>query len=83
MIFGQILELPAIVIKDHIFWEGHKILQNHHLTFDCTTYGQKLGGDITKFCGLLRIYELYYAYPGWNAKANFVKDAFSIEIPNW
>ena len=21
-------------IKVHIFWEGHKILQNHHLTFD-------------------------------------------------
>ena len=28
-------------IKVHIFWEGHKILQNLHLTFDYSTYSQK------------------------------------------
>ena len=27
--------------KVHIFWEGHKILQNLHLTFDYSTYSQK------------------------------------------
>ena len=27
--------------------------------FDYSTYSQKLGGDSAKFCGLLRIYELY------------------------
>ena len=37
-----------------------KILQNLPLTFDYSTYGQKLGEDFAKFCGLLRIYELYY-----------------------
>ena len=44
--------------KVHIFWEGHKILWNLHLTFDYSTYSQKLGEDFAKFCGLLRIYEL-------------------------
>ena len=45
--------------KVHIFWEGHKISRNLPLTFDYSTYSQKLGEDFAKFCGLLRIYELY------------------------
>ena len=45
--------------KVHIFWEGHKILRNLHLTFDYSSYSQKLGEDFAKFCGLLRMYELY------------------------
>ena len=44
--------------KVHIFWEGHKILKNLHLTFDCMYCSQKLGEDFAKFCGLLRIYEV-------------------------
>ena len=44
--------------KVYIYWEGHKILRNLHLTFDCIYCGQKLGEDFAKFCGLLRIYEL-------------------------
>ena len=47
-----------LIIKVHIFWEGHKILRNLPLTFDCGTYGQKLGEDFAKLYGLLRIYEL-------------------------
>ena len=47
------------VIKVHIFWEGLKILQNLHLTFDCMYCSQKLGENFAEFCGLLRIYELY------------------------
>ena len=39
----------VLTFKVHIFWEGHKILRNLHLTFDCM-HG--------KLCGLLRIYEL-------------------------
>ena len=35
-----------------------KILRNLPLTFDYSTYSQKLGEDFAKFCGLLRIYEL-------------------------
>ena len=46
-------------IKVHIFWEGHKILQNLHLTFVICSASQKQGEDFAKFCGLLRIYELY------------------------
>ena len=34
-------------------------MRNLHLTFDYSTYSQKLGEDFAKFCGLLRIYELY------------------------
>ena len=47
------------ICKVHIFWEGHKILRNLHLTFVLCSVSQKLGGDFAKFCGLLRIYELY------------------------
>ena len=35
-----------------------KMLRNLPLTFDYSTYDQKLGEDFAKFCGLLRIYEL-------------------------
>ena len=49
----------VIFLKVHIFWEGHKILQNLPLTFDCMYCMQKLGEDFAKFCGLLRIDELY------------------------
>ena len=45
--------------KVHIFWEGHTILRNLHCRFDCHYIGQIYGGDIAKFFGLLRIYELY------------------------
>ena len=30
---GLLISLGIIYIKVHIFWEGHKILQNLHLTF--------------------------------------------------
>ena len=45
--------------KVHIFWEGHKILPNLHQLFVLCTASQIIGGDLAKFCGLLRIYELY------------------------
>ena len=54
-----------VIFKVHIFWEGHKIFQNLPLTFDHSTYSQKLGEDFAKVCGLLRIYELYYC--NWSA----------------
>ena len=68
-IFAHFLQVPHCkntgsadtqLSKVHIFWEGHKILRNLHLTFDCSTYSQNLGEDFAKFCGLLRIYELYF-----------------------
>ena len=37
-----------------------KFLRNLPLTFDYSKHGQKLGEDFAKFCGLLRIYELYF-----------------------
>ena len=54
---GLVFAVP-IFRKVHIFWEGHKILRNLPLTFDYSTYSQKLEEDFAKFCGLLRIYEL-------------------------
>ena len=50
---------PLTQCKVHIILEGHKILRNLHLIFDYSTYSQKKGEDFAKFCGLLRIYELY------------------------
>ena len=47
------------VDKVHIFWKGHKILQNPQQLFDWQYIGQIIGGDFAKFCGLPRIYELY------------------------
>ena len=35
-------------IKVHIFWEGHKILQNLHATFDWHYIGQQQGEDFAK-----------------------------------
>ena len=53
------------------------MLRNLHLTFDYSTYSQKLGRDFAKFCDLLRIYELYRnrenrskKWQGWNVWGN-------------
>ena len=47
-------------VKFIYFEKATKFLQNLHLTFDYSTYSQKLGEDFAKFCGLLRIYVLYH-----------------------
>ena len=48
--------------KVYLFWEGHKIWRNLHQLFVQFTASQIIGGDFAKFCGLLRIYELYYDF---------------------
>ena len=53
------VEQRLIIGKVHIFWESHKILRNLHRRFDLCRASQIYGGDFVKFCGLLRIYELY------------------------
>ena len=40
------------IFKVHIFWEGHR-------RFVLCINGRIYSGDFSKFCGLLRIYELY------------------------
>ena len=47
------------VHKVHIFWEGHKILRNLHPRFVLCSASQIYSGDFVKFCGRLRIHELY------------------------
>ena len=49
-------------LKVHIFWEGHKILQNLHQLMDWQYIGHIIVEDLAKFCDLLRIYELYNIY---------------------
>jgi hypothetical protein len=55
------LKGPRIFLlrKVHIFREGHKILRTLHRRFDRYYIEQIYSGDFAKFCGLLRIYELY------------------------
>ena len=50
--------IQVSILKVHIFWEGHKILWNLHRRFVLCSASQ-MAGDFAKFCGLLRIYELY------------------------
>ena len=38
-------------------------MKNIHQLFDLQYIGQVIGGDLAKFCGLLRIYELYEKEP--------------------
>ena len=61
--------------KVHIFWEGHKILRNLHLTFVLCSASQKWGEDFAIFCGLLRIYKLY----GYARKARYNR-SFNLQI---
>ena len=48
--------------KVRIFWEGHKILWMLLRRFDWHYIGQIYGGDFAKFCGLLKVSELYLRY---------------------
>ena len=61
----------------HIFWEGHKILRNLTQLFDWKYIGQVIGGDFSKFCGLLRIYELYnYLFQHLNKIQKFIGNQY-------
>ena len=46
-------------VKVHVSWRGHKCLQNINHRFVLCSNVQIYSRDFTKFCGLLRIYELY------------------------
>ena len=47
-------------------------MRNLPLSFDYSTYGQKLAEDFAKFCRLLRIYELYNSM-SFNGRGNSTK----------
>ena len=55
---AQKLNFKKRLVKFIYSEKATKILRNLHLTFDHSTHSQKLGEDFTKFCDLLRIYEL-------------------------
>ena len=57
--FSQKINIGIISSKVHIFWEGLKILRNLHQLFVLCTASQIIGGYFAKFCGLLRIYQVY------------------------
>ena len=70
-----------IFIKVHIFWEGHKIWQNLHGKFDRYYIGQIYGGDFAKFCGPLRINELYLMCLNLNwINCNFHTSNFKLKV---
>ena len=79
------------VFKVHIFWEGHKILRNLHLSFVLCSASQRWGEDFAKFSGLLRIYELYknriekyYTFGNWMARMKLFKiQIFAFLILTW
>ena len=67
-----------------------KILRNLPLTFDYSAYSQKLGEDFAKFCGLLRIYELYIHIPNiylglgfeFSLRVSIVRDSrYELRVP--
>ena len=74
-------KFTAILFKVHIFWEGHKLLRNLHRRFDRYYIGQIYGGDFSKFCSLLRIYELYRCYPCCSLE--IWKSSGSYQLGNW
>ena len=65
IIFGNVNHLKVFdgniikVLKSRFYEKDFEILQNHHLRFVLCSNGQIFGGDFIKFCGLLRIFELY------------------------
>ena len=58
VILSKWCTMESNMVKFMYSEKATKILRNLPLTFDYSTYGQKLGEDFAKFCGLLRIYEL-------------------------
>ena len=78
---GLFFYLPVfnlLIFKFHIFWEGHKFLRNLHHRFGLCSNSQIYGGDVAKFCGLLRIYKLYYVVYEW-----FLKVDKSLQLHCW
>ena len=61
LFFVIIVCTSTYCVKVHIFWEGHTILGNLHHRFDRYYIRQIYGRDFGKFCGLLKIYELYFS----------------------
>ena len=51
--------IKSIMLKFIYSEKANKNLRNLHLAFVLCSSSHKLGGDFAKFCGLLRIYELY------------------------
>ncbi len=60
----EIHDQKNVTYKVHIFSEGHNFLWNLHHRFVLCSNGQIYGGHFAKFCGLLRIYELYHFWIG-------------------
>ena len=62
---------------------------NHHQRFVLCSNGQIYGGDFAKFCGLLRIYELYPKGPESASieippfRPHFIKFSKAVSYPLW
>ena len=58
-IYLKIFSNFCVLVKLIYSEKATKVLRNLHLLFVLCTGSQIIGGDFAKFCGLLRIYELY------------------------
>ena len=58
-------------VKVHIFWEGHKLLRNLHLTFDCMYCTCKSKGKISQ------------NFVAFSEYMNFMDLAIKISLPNF
>ena len=56
------------VCKVQVLWEDHKTLQNHFFRFDVYYMQSNLRRDFKKWCGLLRISELYTEAICWRRR---------------
>ena len=65
---GNFLVMDWNLDKVHTFWEGHKILQNLHLTFDWHYIGQ-IGEDLQNCVA-------FSEYINFNTKALKTKKAY-------
>ena len=75
----------TVFIKVHIFWGGHKILQNLHCRFVLCSASQIYSGDFAKFSGLLRIYDFQINSGIWLAclKLGWIGTFPEIPIFTW
>ena len=53
-------------------------MRNLHQLFDWQYIGQRIDGDFSKFCGLLRIYELYSLY---TESTKWMEEKMNFQVP--
>ena len=77
----KIVKIPFVwLCKVHIFWEGHKILRNLYRRLVLCSANQIYGEDFVKFCGFLRIYELYKLWSNLGHTTTFISQVLALKV---